>query len=143
MEKFMGRMTFEYLPGATPLDPDESAGLIPQHITMQAQLNEWEQHNILEAEKWMIGKRFSLKKIATRDFICSLHGRMFGNTWKWAGKFRQSNKNIGVDSSLFKRQWKTCTVNDGYFFIIARLCSIFLGRSSVDDVTNRYSKKLY
>lgn len=97
MEKFMGRMTFEYLSGATPLDQNENAGLIPQHITKQAQLNEWEQRNILEAEKWIIGKQFSLKKVATREFICNLHRRMFGNTWKWAGKFRQSNKNIGVD----------------------------------------------
>jgi len=24
---------FEYLPGATPLDPDEASGLIPAHIT--------------------------------------------------------------------------------------------------------------
>ena len=45
----------------------------------------------------MIGKKFSLGQIATRDFICNLHRRMFAKTWKWAGDFRQSNKNIGVD----------------------------------------------
>lgn len=90
-------MIFEYLPGATPLNSDESVGLIPRHITTQSQLNEWEQNNILDAEKWMIGKNFSLNQIATRDFICSLHRRMFSKTWKWAGNFRQSNKNIGVD----------------------------------------------
>jgi len=31
---------FEYPPGATPLDPDDAAGLIPSHITTQGQLNE-------------------------------------------------------------------------------------------------------
>lgn len=31
---------FEYPDGATPLDPDEAEGLIPQHITTQGQLNE-------------------------------------------------------------------------------------------------------
>ena|SRR3990167_2143413 len=97
MATFMGKMIFEYLPGATPLNPDESAGLIPRHITTQSQLNEWEQNNILDAEKWTIGKKFSLNQIATRNFICNLHRRMFGNTWKWAGDFRQSNKNIGID----------------------------------------------
>lgn len=97
MAAFMGKMTFEYLPGATPLSPDESAGLIPRHITMQSQLNEWEQSNILDAEKWVMGKKFSLNQIAMRDFICNLHRRMFDKTWKWAGEFRQTNKNIGVD----------------------------------------------
>lgn len=97
MAAFMGKIIFEYLPGATPLNPDESAGLMPRHITTQSQLNEWEQNNILDAEQWMIGKKFLLNQIATRDFICSVHRRMFAKTWKWAGDFRQSNKNIGVD----------------------------------------------
>lgn len=35
-----------YSEGATPLDLDEAAGLIPAHITTQSQLNEWEQSNI-------------------------------------------------------------------------------------------------
>jgi len=33
---------FEYPPGATPLDPDDAAGLIPSHIAIQGQLNAWE-----------------------------------------------------------------------------------------------------
>jgi hypothetical protein len=40
-------------PGATPLDPDEAAGLIPGHIRTQGELNEWEQTNILEASRWL------------------------------------------------------------------------------------------
>ncbi len=42
-------MKFEYALGATSLDPDEIDGLIPSHITTQAQLNEWEAENILGA----------------------------------------------------------------------------------------------
>lgn len=41
-------ISFDYAPGATPLDPDEAAGLIPSHIVNHAQLNEWEMVNILE-----------------------------------------------------------------------------------------------
>jgi hypothetical protein len=37
--------------GATDLDPDELSGLLPTHLIVQAQLNEWEQVNILNAEK--------------------------------------------------------------------------------------------
>jgi hypothetical protein len=50
-------MKFEYPVGATPLDPDELVGLIPDHINTQVELNEWEQANILETELWL--SRFS------------------------------------------------------------------------------------
>jgi Fic-DOC domain mobile mystery protein B len=94
----MERINFvEYPPGATPLDPDEAEGLIPQHITLQSQLNEWEQVNILKAEQWIHQRSFGLKEIATAEFIKKLHQRMFSDTWRWAGQFRQTNKNIGVD----------------------------------------------
>ena len=41
-------MEFHYAPGATPLDPDEAAGLVPTHITTQGDLNAWEQVNIAQ-----------------------------------------------------------------------------------------------
>lgn len=90
-------MMFEYPEGATPLDLDEINGLIPEHITTQQQLNEWEQMNILEAEKWMSRKKFRMDEISNTIFIKKLHHRMFGKTWKWSGEFRRSNKNIGID----------------------------------------------
>ena len=31
---------------------------------------------------------------------------MFNKTWKWAGKFRQSNKNIGSDKMLIQIELK-------------------------------------
>ena len=88
---------FDYLPGATPLDPDEIEGLIPQHMTTQRQLNEWESANILDAEKWVHRQSFVEKPLLSILFIQAVHRRMFNRTWKWAGTFRRSNKNIGVD----------------------------------------------
>ena len=44
-------MKFEYAPDATPLNPDESEGLIPLHITTQGQLNEWEAAGILKGRR--------------------------------------------------------------------------------------------
>ena len=43
-------------------------------------------------------KFFSRKHrdILSEGFILRLHKRMFGNVWKWAGKYRTSRKNIGV-----------------------------------------------
>ncbi len=87
-------VNLDYAPGATPLDPDELASLIPGHLGTQAELNEWEQLNIGEGDKWARRQR---KDILSEDFLRQLHRRMFGETWKWAGQFRRSDKNIGVD----------------------------------------------
>ena len=88
-------LAFDYLAGQTPLDPDESAQLIPKHISTQGQLNEWEQANILEAVQWLGRNR--KQTVLTEAFCRNLHKRMFGRTWKWAGTFRVSDKNIGGD----------------------------------------------
>ena len=84
----------DYPPGATPLDADELANLIPGHITTQGELNEWEQLNIAQGEKWAHRQR---KEILDEIFVRRLHRQMFGETWRWAGSFRKSDKNIGVD----------------------------------------------
>jgi len=88
-------MNLDYPPGATPLDPDEAAGLITSHIANHGQLNEWEMVNIIEGERWAFGRRH--RNLLGNEFVCALHKRMFGKTWRWAGKFRTTEKNIGVD----------------------------------------------
>ncbi|MCR4303808.1 MAG: mobile mystery protein B [Gallionella sp.] len=88
-------INFASAPGATPLDPDEAAGLIPSHIFNNAQLNEWEMANILEGERWAFSRKRN--NILEADFIRQLHKRMFGNTWRWAGTYRTTEKNIGID----------------------------------------------
>jgi Fic-DOC domain mobile mystery protein B len=87
-------MKHEYAPGATPLDPDESQGLIPSHITTQGQLNDYEEANILAARRWAYGRKRRGDPL-DREFIRNVHRRMFNKTWKWAGDFRRSDKNIG------------------------------------------------
>lgn len=88
-------MKFDYPGGATPIEPDEAEGLLLPHITNRAELDRWEQDNIAEAEAWAFRRK--PKDLLSIDFVCRLHKRMFGNVWKWAGKFRRSGKNIGVD----------------------------------------------
>lgn len=88
-------MNFVYPPGATPLDPDEAEGLLAGHITTQGDLNTWEQTNILQGELW--AARQSKRDLLEERFVRELHQRMFDQTWKWAGAFRSTNKNIGVD----------------------------------------------
>lgn len=87
-------INLDYAPGATPLDADELASLIPGHITTQGELNEWEQLNIVQGDTWARRQR---KEILDDGFLRRLHQQMFGETWRWAGSFRKSDKNIGVD----------------------------------------------
>ena len=86
---------FQYAPGATPLDPDEAAGLVATHITTQGDLNAWEQINIAQGDRW--AARQKKRDLLDEGFIRELHRQMFDKTWQWAGTFRNSNKNIGVD----------------------------------------------
>ncbi len=87
-------VALDYPPGATPLDADELASLIPGHLTTQAELNEWEQLNIQQGDEWARKQR---KEILNEAFVRQLHKQMFGDTWRWAGSFRTSDKNIGID----------------------------------------------
>jgi Fic-DOC domain mobile mystery protein B len=87
-------MKFEDSFGATPLEEEERTLLIPKHITVMSELNALEHANILMAEQWASRSRFSL----TVAYMKKLHQKMFDQTWKWAGQFRKTEKNIGVDA---------------------------------------------
>jgi len=86
---------FDYPEGATPIDENEKEALLIPHITTLEELNEWEQRNITDAYSWLDSTR--RKDILSEDFICTLHKKMFGKVWRWAGNYRQSDKNIGLD----------------------------------------------
>ena len=105
-------MEFQYAPGATPLDPDEAAGLVPAHITTQGDLNAWEQINIAHGEQW--AARQVKRDLLDEGFIRELHRQMFSKTWQWAGTFRQSNKNIGVDWSQISVKLRNLLDNTRY-----------------------------
>jgi Fic-DOC domain mobile mystery protein B len=82
--------------GNTSLSPEEQNELLPD-LTTREELNEWERQNILEAYGWV----FDLRNLPRQDplsesYIRELHRRMFDQTWKWAGKYRSSEKNIGI-----------------------------------------------
>jgi Fic-DOC domain mobile mystery protein B len=79
-------LVLEFPEGATPLDPDDTAGLLPTHITTQGQLNEWEHANIARGEEWAFA--FRRQRILAIDFLMLLHQKMFGDTWAWAGQVR-------------------------------------------------------
>ena len=77
--------------GNTPLYPEEIADLIPNLATKE-ELNEWERENILLARERAVGDRTSAVDMASDEYV----RKMFDQTWKWAGKYRRTEKNIGV-----------------------------------------------
>jgi len=81
--------------GATPLDPDEKEGLRFAHITTRGELDQLEQANIIEGLQWL--KKQKNADILGEKFVRDLHKRLFGQVWKWAGTFRKTEKNIGID----------------------------------------------
>ena len=78
---------------ATPLTPEEMRDLIPAHIAYRRELNEAEQENIVRAQEWALKRR---RDPLTEKFVKDLHRQMLGEVWRWAGKFRTSERNIGI-----------------------------------------------
>ena len=108
-------MRFDWAAGATPIDPDEAAGLVPKHITTQTELNAWEEANIVGGEKWALRRKAgNLTNRLDVGLLRALHLEMFDQTWQWAGKFRSSNKNIGVDSHQIAVRLRDLLDNTAY-----------------------------
>jgi len=81
--------------GGTELTEEEREGLIPSYITLRRELNEAEQANILEADEWAFARK---RNLLDEKLLNNLHKKMYGNVWGWAGNYRISGKNIGIDA---------------------------------------------
>jgi len=84
---------FEQPDDATPLSPEEQRELIPAHIAYRSELNEAEQENIARAQDWALARR---RDPLSEKFVTDLHKQMLGDVWRWAGKFRTSERNLGI-----------------------------------------------
>ena len=96
----------DYINDQTPLDDSEKEGLKISTISSRGELNEFEQFNIQAAIKWSLRRRIPQNRILSLDFVKELHFRMFFQVWSWAGEFRNSNKNLGVDKFQIGTQLK-------------------------------------
>lgn len=67
--------------------------LIPAYIAYRSELNEAEQENIARAQDWALGRR---RDLLSEKFVKDLHRRMLGDVWRWAGKFRMTERNLGI-----------------------------------------------
>lgn len=97
-------LNLDYLEGQTPLAEEEKEGLLIPFITTQREMDEFEQQNIEKAMEWTLNRKSQKEQILSEKFVLDLHRKMFGEVWAWAGEFRRSDKNMGVD-------WKQISVS--------------------------------
>ena len=109
----MSKFKPTYPPGATPLDPNEIEGLIPDYITTQRELNILEQQNIIEGINW--ADRQKKPDVLNITFNYELHRRMFNQVWQWAGKPRTTDKNIGFHWQQIQAQLDNLFENCRYW----------------------------
>jgi Fic-DOC domain mobile mystery protein B len=82
------------LPGETPID---ASGLKMKGIASRAELNRAEADNIRKVfVKYLASKPTARTAPFHLSWICRLHKEMFGDVWKWAGKPRKEDLNIGI-----------------------------------------------
>jgi len=82
--------------GATPLTDDDLAGLIPTDVATRGDLDRAELENIVEARTWAVGRTWSPDALLDSQALADLHRRMFGQVWRWAGKWRSRETSIGI-----------------------------------------------
>lgn len=109
-------LELESIDGQTPLDEEEKEGLLIPSIATLGELDEFEQQNIEQAVQWTLKRSFKQEKVLTEAFIKEVHKRMYGEVWAWAGEFRKTNKNIGVDKWQVSLELKTL-LDDAVFWI--------------------------
>jgi Fic-DOC domain mobile mystery protein B len=90
-------LELDNIDGQTPLDEEEKDGLLIPTIATRGELDEFEQQNIEQAVQWTLGRSFKPETVFTEDFIRMVHKRMYADVWSWAGEFRKTNKNMGID----------------------------------------------
>jgi len=89
---------FQEEEGATSLTHEEKLGLLPSYITQRGELNEVEQINITEGERWAFSRPRDVLEV---DFLRELHKRMFGEVRRWAGEYsKERDRRIGSDNYM-------------------------------------------
>lgn len=129
-------LDIQYDEGQTPLDEDEKEGLKISNITTRGELDELEQRNIEDAVRWTLSrrKRFTMAEVLTEEFVRLVHTKMLGDVWDWAGSFRNSNKNIGVDKYQISIELRQLLDDCKYW--------IEHGTFSLDEIAVRFKHRI-
>jgi Fic-DOC domain mobile mystery protein B len=127
-------LEFQYNGGQTPIDEEEKEDLLLRTISTRGELDDFERRNIDLALKWSLNNSFSSDEVLSIAFIKELHYRMFSEVWSWAGKFRTTNKNIGIDKFQIEQE----------LFKITDDCRYWISNKvySEDEIAVRYKFRM-
>lgn len=81
----MSTFLFKDRDGQTPLPPELYKGIKPKMIQTMGELDEYEEQNIAEGLVWLEN---SSSNCLDYTFWLSLHKKLFGDVWAWAGQIR-------------------------------------------------------
>jgi Fic-DOC domain mobile mystery protein B len=84
-------------PGSTPLSYEEREGLIPKWVATRADLNEVEQQNLVEGFAKRRWRHPTVDGVLDHLALRQLHRDLLGEVWEWAGSYRLTGKNLGVE----------------------------------------------
>ncbi|MBB5687496.1 mobile mystery protein B [Sphingobium boeckii] len=115
----------------TPLTAEEREQLIPSYIALRRELNEAEQINIAAASKWLSSRK---RDVLDHAFLNDLHKRMFGKVWRWAGQYRQTPRNIGIDAYRIPTETRQL-IDDVQFWVANEIYA-------PDEIAVRFSHRL-
>ncbi len=127
-------LELDYIDGQTPLDEDEKEGLLIHSIATRGELDEFEQQNIEQAVQWTLKRSFKQEEVFSEKFLKAVHKKMYGNVWAWAGGFRKTNKNLGVDKWQIPIELKSL-LDDANFWITNNVYE-------PDELTVRFKHRL-
>ena len=106
--------------GATP--GDDLSGLLAAHLTTRAERNVAETESIGRAyDKYIFRARRKKRgsEWLTDGFLRMTHREMFGSIWNWAGVYRTTQLNLGVEPYHIREQIQAAAFPTGQLFAVA------------------------
>lgn len=86
----MTSFLFKDRDGQTPLPLELQKGLRPKNVQTVGELDEYEEQNIAQGLVWLEG---SNAESLDYSFWVTLHKKLFGDVWNWAGQIRTHELN--------------------------------------------------
>ncbi len=80
--------------GQTEVPEELRPNLIPTYIATLGDLHQAEEENIADGT---LGRAPSTTELLDVLYLRNLHKAMFARVWRWAGKYRKHDTNIGMD----------------------------------------------
>ncbi len=102
--------------GATILSEEEKEGLLIPTVILRRDLDRFEQANIQEARLFYANHNRSVDWLLSREGVRTVHQRMFNQVWTWAGTYRKTGKNIGVEPERIQVDLETL-LEDARFWL--------------------------